>query len=591
MSTLRLLTALSQMLAPVVICVGASNDQQFRQLAGSYLDEFPALSPVSATGLGNHRFDSRLDMVGVKAQAQKQAFYRQYLENLRQIDPAQLSRANQVDYALLEQDLEGKLWRLETLQEWAWNPLRYTQLSGGAIYSLMARDFAPLKTRLLHVADRLEQFPRLFRQIRATLEPKRVPKIHAETAIKQNRGVLSVLDNLVKPNLPELPENQRNRLKRAMTTARATVEEHQQWLESELLPNAQGDFRLGPQLYDQKLAFTLKTPLTRAQIRERAEQELGRVRDQMYHISRQVYEQKHTYTEFPTAPSAAYKQAIIRACLELAYLDTPEADEIVDAAKCSLELATAFVREKDLLTLPPDPVEIIVMPEFKRGVSLAYCDSPGPLDVGLKTFYAVAPLPEDWTDEQVQSFLREYNVRSIHDLTMHEAMPGHFLQLAHSNRYPGELRAVLSSGVFIEGWAIYSERMMIDEGFLDGDPLMRLINLKWYLRGIGNAIIDQAIHTEGMTRQEAMRLMMEDTFQEEREAAAKWVRAQLTSTQLSTYFVGTIEHVDLRRDIQRAWGSKFDLKTYHDKILSYGSPPVQYVRALVLNEKIPYRKN
>ena len=591
MSTLRLLTALSQMLAPVVICVGASNDQQFRQLAGSYLDEFPALSPVSATGLGNHRFDSRLDMVGVKAQAQKQAFYRQYLENLRQIDPAQLSRANQVDYALLEQDLEGKLWRLETLQEWAWNPLRYTQLSGGAIYSLMARDFAPLKTRLLHVADRLEQFPRLFRQIRATLEPKRVPKIHAETAIKQNRGVLSVLDNLVEPNLPELPENQRNRLKRAMTTARATVEEHQQWLESELLPNAQGDFRLGLQLYDRKLAFTLKTPLTRAQIRERAEQELGRVRDQMYHISRQVYEQKYTYTEFPTAPSAAYKQAIIRACLELAYLDTPEADEIVDAAKCSLELATAFVREKDLLTLPPDPVEIIVMPEFKRGVSLAYCDSPGPLDVGLKTFYAVAPLPEDWTDEQVQSFLREYNVRSIHDLTMHEAMPGHFLQLAHSNRYPGKLRAVLSSGVFIEGWAIYSERMMIDEGFLGGDPLMRLINLKWYLRGIGNAIIDQAIHTEGMTRQEAMRLMMEDTFQEEREAAAKWVRAQLTSTQLSTYFVGTIEHFDLRRDIQRAWGSKFDLKTYHDKILSYGSPPVQYVRALVLNEKIPYRKN
>jgi uncharacterized protein (DUF885 family) len=464
-------------------------------------------------------------------------------------------------------------------------------LSGGAIYSLMARDFAPLQNRLQHVADRLEQFPRLFRQIRSTLDPKRVPQIHAETAIKQNRGVLSILDNLVKPNLLELPENQRNRLKQAMAKAKAVVEEHQQWLESELLPNARGDFRLGLQLYDQKLVFTLKTPLTRAQIWERAERELGRVRDEMYSISQKVYKQKYPYTEFPAEPTAAYKQAIIRACLELAYLDIPESDKIVDAAKYSLKLATDFVREKDLLTLPPDPVEIIVMPEFKRGVSLAYCDSPGPLDVGLKTFYAVAPLPEDWTEEQVQSFLREYNVRSIHDLTMHEAMPGHFLQLAHSNRYPGKLRAVLSSGVFIEGWAIYSERMMIDEGFLDGDPLMRLINLKWYLRGIGNAIIDQAIHTEGMTREQAMRLMMEDTFQEEREAAGKWVRAQLTSTQLSTYFVGTIEHFDLRRDIERAWGTKFDLKTYHDRILSYGSPPVQYVKALVLNEDIPYRKN
>ena len=589
MSTLILLLTLSQMAGPMMIIAGTSPDQQFEQLAARYLDEFPALSPVSATSLGDHRFDSQLDMVSVEARAQIRLFYRKYLKQLRKIKTAQLRRANQVDYILLKQNLEGRLWRLETLQEWAWNPIVYTRLSGGAIYSLMARNFAPLIKRLEHAADRLEQFPRLFRQIRATLDLKRVPQIHAETAVKQNRGVLSIIDNMVKPNLNELGKSQRDRLKQAMSVARNSVEEHQQWLEAELLPKARGDFRLGPQLYDQKLAFTLKTPHTRAQIRQRAEQELVRVREQMYRISQQVYKEKYPYTEFPMELSAAYKQAIIRACLELAYLDTPKANEIVDTAKRSLELTTAFVREKDLLTLPPDPVEIIVMPEFKRGISLAYCDSPGPLEVGLKTFYAVAPLPEDWTDKQIQSFLREYNVRSIHDLTMHEAMPGHFVQLALSNRYPGKLRAVLSSGVFIEGWAIYSERMMIDAGFFDGDPLMRLINLKWYLRGIGNAIIDQAIHTERMTREQAMKLMMEDTFQEEREAAGKWVRAQLTSTQLSTYFVGTVEHFDLRRDIQRIWGKKFDLKTYHDRILSYGSPPVQYVRALVLNEDIPHK--
>ncbi|MHC4088358.1 MAG: DUF885 domain-containing protein [Planctomycetota bacterium] len=589
MSTLLILMALSQMAGSVTITASTSADQQFELLAARYLDEFPALSPVTATSLGDHRFDSQLDMVSEEARTQKRLFCRKYLKQLRKIKPAQLCRANQVDYILLKQNLEGRLWRLETLQEWAWNPIVYSRLSGGAIYSLMARDFAPLTTRLEHVTDRLEQFPRLFQQIRATLDPKRVPQIHAETAVKQNRGVLSILDNLVKPNLNELRKSQRDRLKQAMSVARSAVEDHQKWLEADLLSKARGDFRLGPQLYDKKLAFTLKTPLTRAQIRKRAEQELVRVRDQMYRISQQVYKEKYPYTEFPTEVSAAYKQATIRACLELAYLDTPKADKIVETAKHSLKLATAFVTEKDLLTLPPDPVEIIVMPEFKRGISLAYCDSPGPLDVGLKTFYAVAPLPEDWTDEQVQSFLREYNVRSVHDLTMHEAMPGHFVQLALSNRYPGKLRAVLSSGVFIEGWAIYSERMMIDAGFLDGDPLMRLINLKWYLRGIGNAIIDQAIHTEGMTREQAMKLMMEDTFQEEREAAGKWVRAQLTSTQLSTYFVGTVEHFDLRHDIQRIWGKKFDLKTYHDKILSYGSPPVQYVRALVLNEEILHK--
>jgi uncharacterized protein (DUF885 family) len=380
------------------------------------------------------------------------------------------------------------------------------------------------------------------------------------------------------------------RLRQAMVTARAAVEEHQTWLERELLPAAGGDFRLGTKLYDEKLPFTLKTSLTRKQIRLRAESELRRVREEMYEISCRVYRELHPYTQFPADPSPEYKQAIIRAALEVAYQDTPDPDAIVDTAKESLTMTERFIRDNDLLTLPPDPIEIIVMPEFQRGVSLAYCDSPGPLDVGQKTFYAVAPPPEDWTEKQLRSFLREYNVRSIHDLTIHEAMPGHFVQLAFANRYPGRLRAVLSSGVFIEGWAVYTEQMMADQGFLDGDPLMTLIARKWLLRGIANAIIDQAIHTEGMTRDEAMRIMMEDTFQEEREAAAKWIRAQLTSTQLATYFVGYLEHVDLLREVKQIEGGAFELKAYHDKVLSFGSPPVQYVRALLLEQEIPALK-
>jgi uncharacterized protein (DUF885 family) len=587
MSILSVMVMLTQTTLPAVLPADATADEQFEQLVIRYMDEFPALSPVSSTALGDHRFDSQLDEVGEDAKQREVNFCRKVLEQLGRIDLSELTRSNQVDHALLEYELQATLWRLETLEAWAWNPVTYTGLCGSAIYNLMAREFAPLPKRLSHVADRLEQFPRLYRQIRATLIPERVPKIHAETAIKQNRGVLSILDNLVKPHLDELADKERARLVKAMSVAAAEVEKHQQWLEMELLPNARGDFRLGPKLFDQKLAYTLKTPLTRAQVRTRAERELIRVRDEMYRVSREVYKQKFPYTQFSEEPRDAYKQAIIRAALEMAYADAPPADSIVQTAKKSLVMCTDFVREKDLLTLPPDPIDIIIMPEFQRGVSLAYCDSPGALDVGLSTFYAIAPLPEDWTDLQVQSFLREYNVRSIHDLTMHEAMPGHFVQLAHSNRYPGKLRSVLSSGTFIEGWAIYSERVMVDAGFMDHDPLMRLINLKWYLRGIGNAIIDQAIHTEGMTRDEAMRLMVEDTFQEEREAAAKWVRAQLTSAQLSTYFVGTQELFDLRREVEQSWGGDFDLKKYHDKILSFGSPPTQYVRALVLDQDIP----
>ena len=359
-------------------------DTEFERLAQQYVDEFPALSPVSATSLGDHRFDSKLNQVSSEARVRRAAFLRKYLEQLGRLDRDSLSRANQVDAALLEQELRADLWRLEELKEWVWNPMRYTRLTGGALYGLLARDFAPLPERLGHVADRLEQFPRLLEQIRATLVPPRVPRIHAETAVRQNRGVLSILDNMVKPHLDQLSQEDRRRL------------------EEELLPKAAGNFRVGAEIYDKKLAFTLNSPLTRPQIRTRAESELKRIRDEMYEIAKGVYKKEYEYTKFPDTPDEAYKQAIIRAALEVAYRELPDPERIVEIATDQLREATEFVRKAKLVTVPDDPIEIIVMPEFQRGIALAYCDSPGPLDVGQKTFYAVAPLPADWTSEQVQ---------------------------------------------------------------------------------------------------------------------------------------------------------------------------------------------
>jgi uncharacterized protein (DUF885 family) len=557
-------------------------DDLFGELSKSYLDRSTALSPVYATYLGDHRFDGELDEVGEEARAQTISFCNEYLGRLEKVPRDHLSQANQIDAALLEHELRRTLWRLEVLQEWAWNPLGYTDLCGRAIYSLMARDFAPIEKRLSSAADRLEKLPRLLEQVRGALVAKRVPKIHAETAVRQNKGVLSILDNMVVPHLEKLEKAERGRLEAAMKTARAAVDKHQEWLEKEVLPQAAGDFRIGKELFDKKLAFTLNSPLSRAEIRQRAESELKRVREQMYQLSKGVFLKKEPARVFPGKPDEAHRQETIQAALELAYADKPARDAVVKTARESLVDIEAFVRKRDLITIPDDPIEIIIMPEFERGVSVAYCDSPGALDVGQKTFYAVAPLPDDWTDKQVDSFLREYNRRSIHNLSVHEAIPGHFLQLAHSNRYPSLLRAVLSSGVFIEGWAVYTEQMLADEGYMNADPLMKLIALKWYLRGIANSIIDQAIHAGDMSQQEAMRLMTVDTFQEEREAAGKWIRAQLTSTQLSTYFVGYQEHRDLRAEAEKKAGEGFNLKKYHDQVISYGSPPVRFVRRLVL---------
>ena len=579
-----LFVALNQVMA-------APADAEFERLAEQYVGDLSKFSPVSATLIGDHSADHELDQESAEARDAKRRLYIDYRDTLAALDRNELSRANQVDAEILRNEIESNLWSLEALQDWAWNPLVYVNIAGNSIYGLIARDFAPLEQRMQAAASRLEQMPRFFGQAQASLQPERVPKVHAETAAQQNPGLTSIIDTMILPIMDDLSPATREQLSAAIETARDAVAEQQTWLEEELLPRATGEFRIGAELYDTKLAYALNSPLSRKEVKARAEAEYEAVRNQMFAIAKEVYAATHPYTTFPDNPDEAYKQVIIRAALEEAYQVLPPRDGIVDVAKAQLQQATDFVIEKNIVTMPDDPVEIIIMPEFQRGVSVAYLDPPGPLDSGQKAFYAVAPLPEDWTDEQVNSFLREYNMLAIQDLTIHEGVPGHYLQLALSNRYPSSLRAVLWSGPMVEGWAVYAERVMIDEGYLDYDPLMRLINLKWYLRVVTNAIIDSAIHVDGMTRDQAMKLMIEGGFQEEREAAGKWTRAQLTSAQLSTYFVGYQEHIEMRKAVEAAWGDEFTLRRYHDQALSYGSPPVKFIRALILGEEIPANRD
>jgi len=565
-------------------------DEAFENLANEYLSDLTNFSPVVATLIGDHSADGELDRVDAAAREETRELLQDYVHALQSIDREQLSRANQVDAELLLHAVESSLWQQQELQEWAWNPLYYVNLSGSAIYGLVAREFAPVEQRLLNVTSRLEKMPGFFEQVRASIEPARVPKIHAETAVQQNPGLVSIIETMVIPAMDGLSSEQQERLNAAIETTRDAIADHQTWLEEELLPRANGDFRIGAELYDTKLAFALNSPLSRKDITARAEREYEAVRNQMYEVAKQVYAEKHPHTAFPDTPDEAYKQAIIRAALEEAYKQLPPRDGLVDVAKQHLQQAIDFVVEHNIVTMPEEPVKIIIMPEFQRGVTVAYLDPPGPLDRDQPAFYAVAPLPDDWTEEQVESFLREYNMLSIQDLTIHEGVPGHYLQLALSNRYPSTLRAVLWSGPFVEGWGVYAEQMMIAEGYMSDDPLMKLINLKWYLRAVTNAIIDSAIHVDGMTRDAAMKLMIEGGFQEEREAAGKWVRAQLTSAQLSTYFVGYQEHLEMRTAVEAAWGDEFTVRRYHDQALSYGSPPVRFVRAMMLGEDIPRRE-
>ena len=564
----------------------AAADAAFSAVSQDWLNGMLALSPISATSIGDHRYDGDIDDLSADGRARGLAFSRNLLSRLDAINASALSRQNQVDALILRNQLRSDIWSAETLQSWAWDPQMYSGLAGSAIYGLMAREFAPLPDRLKSATQRMEKLPQLYAQMRENLDPTRVPKIHAETVAKQNGGVLVLIDQFITPNLDQLKGDDRRRLDAAISGLRAAVSQHQQWLDATLVPNARGDYRLGGPLYDQKLVFSLNSALSRQEIKQRAEAELKRSRGEMYAIAQQVLKGRRGAPALPAKPSASQQQTAIEAALELAYAERPARDQVVPFAKQTLAAATDFVRKHDLVTVPNDPVKIILMPEFQRGVAVAYCDSPGPLDKGLDTYYAISPIPDDWTTQQSESFLREYNDRMIHLLSIHEAMPGHYLEGAHSANFGSTLRAVLRSGLFAEGWAVYTEKVMADAGYLDNDPLFRLVQLKFYLRTIGNAILDQGVHVDGWTRAQAMDFMTRQTFQQEREAAGKWVRAQLTSAQLPTYFVGAQEHFDARRAVELAQGDRFNLKTYHDQMLSHGAPPVRFARQLMLDEAI-----
>ncbi|HRP12116.1 MAG TPA: DUF885 family protein, partial [Terricaulis sp.] len=366
-------------------------DRAFERLAAQWLDRSMRFSPVSATGVGDHRFDDRIDDVSAAGRAAALRFNRETLAALEGIDRNQLSRANQVDAALLANNLRGDIWRSETLQSWAWNPLTYQSLAGGALYSLMAREFAPLPRRLESATARMEAIPNLLAQARAELQPARVPAPHAQTYSAQNPGVKSIISGMILPHAGELSAAKRARLERAAAACSAAVDEHQAWIEATLVPQAAGEFRVGAEVFDTQLAYTLQSPLTRADIRQRADAAVISVRAEMYRVSKLALAGQMYAPPAPENPTPDEQQAVIRAALDLAAADRPAPDRLVAVATEGVAEADAFLNAHEIITMPPTPVRVILMPEFQRGFAVAYLDAPGPLERELGSFYAVSP--------------------------------------------------------------------------------------------------------------------------------------------------------------------------------------------------------
>ncbi len=550
---------------------------RFESLAAGLIEAYLTLKPETATQLGDHRFDARLNdrsQAGIKAEL---ALAERGLTDLRAIPPADLGTANRVDFAILQNSLESIVLELKTIRSWEWDPLGYN--IGSAIYPLLSRDFAPLAKRLRDVRGRLAEIPAAVAAAKANL--KHPPRIHTETALLQNAGTLQLVREDLNTFLEKAPELKAE-LAPAQAAAAAALEDYGRWLKEELLPRSTGDFRLGDDWFRARLRYSLESDLSKEEVLRRAEEELIRTQREMFETARGLFAKLFPGRALPDAATAEGRKQVCKAVLDRLAEDRPNNDTIVEQARASLKQCTDFVREKRLVTVPDEPVQIVVMPEFQRGVAIAYCDAPGVLSKNEATFYAISPTPADWTPARQESFYREYNDYMLQELTIHEAMPGHYLQLSLANRFkaPTLVRGIWSSGIFAEGWACYAERFMAAAGY--GGPEVKMQQLKMRLRLIINAILDQKIHTAGMTEPEAMALMMNEGFQEEGEAAGKWRRAQLTASQLSTYFVGTTEVDDLVRDYKaKHEGEKTELLPMHDRMVTFGSVAPRNLRTLL----------
>jgi hypothetical protein len=501
---------------------------EFVPLAEQIVDAILESEPGLASYAGDHRFDDRLPDLSPGGVAARVSMLRDAADALSGIDPDTFDPEDQVDHAILAAVVERGLFELTDVCEHEWNPLEHNP--GPLLHALLSRPFAPADERLAGLGGRLAAIPDALATARAVLRD--IPHIHAETAIGQFQGTAALIRHQVPLLIAEEP-GMRAAIEPSAAAALSALAEFDRWLHGRLEDAEPGrDARLGRPLWEARLWHTLDTELPAAEILSRARENVERVTAELREAS----------AEMVGGP------------------------------------ATDFVREHALLTLIDDPCVIEEMPEFARGVAVAYCDPPGPLETAdVPTFYCIAPTPSDWPAERVESFYREYNNQMIRNLTVHEAMPGHFLQIAHSRRFRAatRVRSLGWSGPFVEGWAVYAEELMASRGF--GGLPVKLQQLKMQLRMSLNAIIDQSVHCDELSEAEAMALMTDRGFQEEGEAAGKWRRALLTSTQLSTYFVGYTEVSALAA--ARPFGAT--PRAWHDAMLAHGSPPPRHLRTLL----------
>jgi uncharacterized protein (DUF885 family) len=561
-------------------------DDGFAALAQSTVDGMLERQPELATLLGDHAHDGRLAIGTAEYHDELARWCGDRLADLRRTDLDRLSAEYRVDARILANQLELSRFSLAELREHEWNPMLANP--GRAIYLLLARDFAPLPDRLRSVAERLAAVPEALAAARS-VAASALPRVHLETALSQFAGT----EHLIGTELDRTLAGGPGKLVPAdLAAGRAAaldaIAEHRRWLEQRLADGSRDDGfrdpRIGPELFARKLQLTLESGGSPGELLARAQADLDEATAQITETAGRLGLRAEGGS--PAGGAGDERGDLVRQVLDSLAADAPDDSTILGLVRRAYDAQLGFVREHAIVTAYDDPVDVIEMPEIDRGVAIAYCDPPGPLETAqMPTFVAVSPTPRDWTADRVRSFYREYNRHMVQNLMVHEAMPGHVLQLGHARRFAGgtAVRAAFWSGSFVEGWAVYAEELMAGHGYPgEGNPdAVRMQQLKMRLRMIINTILDVRVHCAGWPEAEAMALMTGRGFQEEGEAAGKWRRALLTSAQLSTYYVGYTEVADLAARL-RAHRPEWSERQRHDELLAHASPAARHLRSLLL---------
>jgi uncharacterized protein (DUF885 family) len=561
----------------VVLTMGCSRkpSESVAQLRDEFVYRLLSFSPVTATQVGYHQhegvnLDSLLDDVSQAALERQRQFCRQFRQRLTQaVRPADLSAEDRADYDLISDQISLQLLELDEIQNWRHNPTVYVELIGSALFYPYVLEYAPKPERYRQIVSRLEKLPAFLDQARQNLAA--APEIWRTVAIEENDGNIGLVDKTLRQGAPaEL----RADYDKAATTALAALRSFNDFLKNDLAKQ-QGDWRLGKEKYASKFRYVIESDQAPEQVLAAAEQELRSVRKQMFDLALPLHHKMYPTHKDPVDLNLIVGETLARIAGKHATPDTYFTD-----ARRDLKQVTEFVREKNLVPLPKGGnLEVIETPEFMRGIYAVGGFVPAPaLEPQLGAFYWITPIPKTWPRQRIESKLREYNFYALKLLTIHEAMPGHYLQFEYANQVQPQgrrvLRALFGNGAYIEGWAVYATEMMLDEGYLDNSPELRLTFLKQQLRMLANAILDVRLQTMGMTDQEAMDLMVKQTFQENEEATAKLQRAKLSSCQLPTYFMGWRDWRRVREMYKQAKGASFQLEEFHRQALAPGSIPM-----------------